>query len=1066
MIPVHDNSIYARSVGRSGSAMILVVVLTVLLSLIGLMFVLASRIEQATSASANVDRDLSAGVDAVVDRIEKVLVDDLFGAKRQARLCSGASENMPGTAVKYNERYDAAGNDDPWLMSINPGWSEVNTVSPDDLRNDIVTWSNVSDLYFDVYGISGFYVYGLMGPGMKVGPDLYYHSTNQIGAPQISSNSSLPKADADGDGVWDSIWVKLPNINSSKGQPIYSAVRILDNCAMLNLNTAFKLEATSDGQYLSAVDYERFRRGSDRDFQNAANDANLANRIRLARMVDPAATPDTVEQYHNRVILNIEKPDSTRYRLFDLADELEIRNRLLLTTAFEARFERLDVANYTLDAGGGLYAVPQIPFTDEAESPFVAGGKTYERTSFDGWKIRMSPVNFDDKSGAYYPPSAPNLDQEAKIDFRWKYDRRHICTFYSFDRNIRSGPDMILDPIVESLRTAYVQEVDPAAKAQKLAYLDTVMSVIWPANGSAADTRGLVIAPTPESRKAILHLLYALRAYYLRYGLMEEDSTLTIDQIRADLADPKHSRRLLNKAARKAAQVVANMIDYLDDTTGSTPGPFYSSTPYNFGSQRNPDPTFIDEALVRQLIREASRTVSGNTIDLSSDSRFDFGLDSHIVYGYERQPFISELYCSFSASGIGQFAVEFVNPYDQDIRLEGWRVIAGNPKSNPKILVFTASNSTVPKGTTNTPGRFVLRNTNWGVLPNNTPTCEWAQLGSGFVSNDVILLQRPIPDGKGGRTWLTVDGTTRDQVIQLIRDGTNTLKRDDRAWKFAQAQEVEIVRQTATHTLGQPNNVTIPGDKKSYQMPVADDNTATVSKPLSTLGDFDKILTLGSEWISADDPNAITHFMGLASNEGDVRTDIVSAPEVLRYVGFLNRPAGNLPGRININTASWEVIRAAIPPRTDFVKTGEDPQQFADNLAKAIVRVGSPSPFTSIADLFDTTKNSAIASLLTKWKDDPADNVGDPSMTDDIEERDWILSRMSNIFTVRSDTFTAYIAIRIGTPRVAINATDPSKTVVDVDADRHYIAIFDRSAVDQPDESPRLVALHRVPDAR
>lgn len=1054
MISVHKNSTYARSIGRTGSAMILVVVLTVLLSMIGLMFVLASRIEQATSVSANVDRDLSAGVDAVVDRIEKVLVDDLFGAKRQARLCSGASEKLPGTAVVYNERYDAAGNDDPWLMSVNPGWSELNTVSPDDFRNDIVTWSNVSDLYFDVFGISGFYVYGLMGPGMKVGPDLYYHSTNQIGAPQISSNSSLPKADADGDGVWDSIWVKLPNINSSKGQPIYSAVRILDNCAMLNLNTAFKLEATSDGQYLSALDYERFRRGGDRDSENASRDAQLADQIRKARMVDPAAVLDTVEQYHNRVILNIEKPDPARYRLFDLADELEIRNRLLLNTDYEARFERLDVANYTLDAGGGLYAVPRIPYTDDevSGSPFTVGSKTYTRTSFDVWKIRMNPVNFDDKSGAYYLPSAPKLDQEAKIDFRWKYDRRHVCTFYSFDRNIRSGPDMILDPVVESLRTAYVQEVDPAAKAQKLARLNIVMSVFWPANGSVVGTRDLTITNTFESRKAILHLLYALRAYYLRY----DNPELTVDQIRDDLADPKHPRRLLNKAARKAAQVVANMIDYLDDTS-ATFGPLV---------QINSDPTLIDEAHVRQLISDTSRNLSNNTIDLSTDSRFDFGLDSHIVYGYERQPFISELYCRKVATGIDRFAIEFVNPYDQDIRLEGWRVVVGNPKNSPRMLVFPAGSSTVPKGTTTAPGRFVLRNTNWGALPNATPTHEWAQLAGSFIVNDVILLQRPIPDGKGGKTWLTVDGTAPDQVVQLNRDGTNTLKRDDRAWKFAQAQEAKIDLQTATETLGRDNNVTIPGGKKSYQMPVADDNTATASKPLSTLGDFDKILTLGSEWISADDPNAITHFMGLASNEGDVRTDIVSAPEILRYVGFLNRPTGNLPGRININTAPWEVIRAAIPPRTDFVKTGEDPQQFADNLAKAIVRVGSPSPFTSIADLFDTTKNSAIASLLTKWKDDAADNVGDPSMTDDIEERDWILSRMSNMFTVRSDTFTAYIAIRIGTPRVAINTTDPSKTVVDVDADRHYIAIFDRSAVDRPDESARLVALHQLPDAR
>ncbi len=1062
MIPITETSIHALGKRRSGSALILVVVLTVLLSLIGLMFILASRIEQATSASVSVERDLSAAADSVVDRINKVLVDDLFGARRQARLCSGASENVPGTAVAYNERYDSPGTMDPWLMSVNPGWSEIDTVSPADLRNDIVTWFNLSDLYFDIFGISGFNVYGLMGPGMKVGPDLYYASTALAGTPQISSNIGLPKADADGDGVWDSIWIKLPNINSSKGEPIYSAVRILDNCALLNLNTAFKLEATSDGPYLSALDYERFRRGGDRNDDRPADDVPLADRIRKARMADPAAVLDTVAQYHNRVILKIEKPDPARYRLFDLADELELRNRFLLSSSFESRLERRDVANLTFDAGvpgvggGGLYSALFIPVTDESRTITVSTG-SYTRTKFDEWKIRMNSANFDDKSGAYYLPSAPAPDQEPEIDFRWKYDRRHVCTFYSFDRNIRSGPDMILDPIVESLREAYLRQVDPSVKAQRLAMLDTVMAVFWPANGSVVATRDLVIDNTPESRRAILQLLYALRAYYLRYGLIKENSILTLDQIRADLADPAHPRRLLNKAARKAAQTVANMIDYLDDTS-ATLGPLF---------QKNSDPTFINEAVVRQLVSDVSRNASNNSIDLSSDPRYDFGLGSHVVYGYERQPFISELYCTFSSSGIGRFAVEFVNPYDQDISLTGWRIVAGNPKNNPRTLVFPPSNITVPKGTTTAPGRFVLRNTNWGVLPNSTPTYEWAQLASGFFVDDVILLQRPIPDGKGGTTWLTVDGTPKDQISPLVIDGTHTSKRDDRAWKFARANE--FVRDQGSETLGSPNNATIPGGKKSYQMPVADDNTATVSRPLTTLGDFEKILTLGSEWIAADDPNAITHFMGLASNEGDVRTDIVSAPEILRYVGFLNRPAGNLPGRININTAPWEVIRAAIPPRTDFVKAGDkweaDPKKFADELARTIARVGTPAPFESIADLVNSSKHADIAALLTKWKDDPSDNVGDPSMTDDIEERDWILSRMSNIFTVRSDTFTAYIAIRIGTPRVVPDA-NPASRVVDVDADRRYIAIFDRSAVDRPDESPRLVALHRVSDPR
>lgn len=1042
--------------------MILVVVLTVLLSMIGLMFILASRIEQATSLSANVDRDLAAGVDSVTVRINKVLVDDLFGPKRDRGLCDGDTKDALGN-LGINERFDYAGDQDRWLSSLSPEWDERPPAgvdsSPDDVRDDVYDWRHLSDLYYDVLGVVRPGFPGLAGleVGWTVGPNLY----SVDGGPFPRFQNNMVVSDADGDGVWDSIWVKLPNISTAKGEPIYSAVRIIDNCAMLNLNTAFKLEATSEGQYLSAVDYERFRRGNDRDNDVPANDILLADRIRRARMVDPAAILDTVQQYHDRLIMNIEKPDPTRYRLFDLTDELEIRNRFLLTSGFEARFERPDISNRTFDAGGNSYAVKMIPFndTEDDDSPFTVGGTTYTRTSFDGWKIRMNQANFDDKSGANYNATEP------KLNFRWEYDRRHVCTFYSFDRNIRSGPDLVLDPVVQTLRTDYQQELDQADKADKLIVLNTVRSVFWAPNGSTASTRDLVIANTPESRKAILQLLYALRAYYLRYG----DPTLTVDQIKADLADPKHPKQLLSKAARKAAQTVANMIDYLDDTSATTPGPFFDG---NYGGQRNPGPTFIDETLVRQLVQEVSvevsKTLSNNTktLDISSDARYAFGLGSHVVYGYERQPFLAEIYREFNGTAGGNvaFAIELCNPYKTPINLNGWQIRLGKT-DYPLNATFV-----VPAGDTNALGRLIL----WGASPGYTVPLNGASnrqisnfgIGIPLVTNDSIVLHRPVPDiaNPTNKVMLAVDWIPPAQVNQILAAaGTRSSKRDDRNWCFAVAASYIT---DVSPSLGQPNNATIPSAKKGYQMPVADDNTATVSKPIATLGDFDKILTIGSEWISAADPNAVTSFVGLASNEGDVRTDIVSAPEILGYVGFLNRPAGNLPGRININSASKEVIRAAIPPKPSFVKTGDDPQKFADDLATAIARTGQAPPFSSLADLVDSTKFPIIAALLTKWVTDSADNVGDPSMTDDIEERDWILSRLSNIFTVRSDTFTAYIAVRIGAPRYVINNSDPKKTFVDIDADRRYIAIFDRSAVDQPDQSPRLLALHPVPDPR
>ena len=85
---------------------------------------------------------------------------------------------------------------------------------------------------------------------------------------------------------------------------------------------------------------------------------------------------------------------------------------------------------------------------------------------------------------------------------------------------------------------------------------------------------------------------------------------------------------------------------------------------------------------------------------------------------------------------------------------------------------------------------------------------------------------------------------------------------------------------------------------------------------------------------------------------------------------------------------------------------------------------------------------------FTQMMSDP--NTGDATIGGDFEERDWILSRVANIFTVRSDVFTAYILVRIG-------HDGPQKRM---------IAIFDRSGVFSPMDKPRLVALHPVPDPR
>ena len=158
---------------------------------------------------------------------------------------------------------------------------------------------------------------------------------------------------------------------------------------------------------------------------------------------------------------------------------------------------------------------------------------------------------------------------------------------------------------------------------------------------------------------------------------------------------------------------------------------------------------------------------------------------------------------------------------------------------------------------------------------------------------------------------------------------------------------------------------------------------------------------------------------------------------MLDYICFMNRPEGNLPGRININTATMEVIRAAIPPVDEWNPDCND-------LAIEIIdHRNNKGPFEKISDLLNVAG-------VKQFETDPNDNAGDTEMGDDFQERDWILSRVANTFTVRSDVFTAYILVRIG-------ENGPQKRM---------IAIFDRSDVYSPQDKPKLVALHPVPDPR
>jgi len=130
-----------------------------------------------------------------------------------------------------------------------------------------------------------------------------------------------------------------------------------------------------------------------------------------------------------------------------------------------------------------------------------------------------------------------------------------------------------------------------------------------------------------------------------------------------------------------------------------------------------------------------------------------------------------------------------------------------------------------------------------------------------------------------------------------------------------------------------------------------------------------------------------------------------------------NGPGENavgIEGLVNINTASWKVL-SCLPMLDDLAEN--------QNLAKAIVAYRAANgPFKTFFDLYKVPEFKAASDAVTAdGSSDPDDEDGDISpkgqgntdgVRKDFEERFLLLNRISNLVTLRSDSFTCYLMIQ------------------------------------------------------
>ena len=348
------NKKFSKNTLSAGSALILAVVLTSLLAIVGVLFVMVSRVDKMATSAISENKELDLAVETVVAKISRELVLD-----------------VPGIAAQ--EYYDFPDVNDTWLASLEPYRDGTD-----------YKWRQISDVYYK------------LDPNLVLQAEIVpeYQPAGVMGEGTI--------ADADGDGVADSRWIIIPDMTGSKGKPIYAAIRIVDNGAMLNVNTAYKFD-------LSDPNATIFDIGGSSQWQinlmalagrpGEPPTATEENDLLTARAnPDLGLDPRDWRSYEENFIWNYSESNGP-YTPFDISDELELRYRFLLNHG--------DI-DTRLEQWGGEFR------KDTISTPVASAG-----VPLDSWFKRAC----DDGS----------------LDPNYAY--RHIATTYNMDRIINpAGP--------------------------------------------------------------------------------------------------------------------------------------------------------------------------------------------------------------------------------------------------------------------------------------------------------------------------------------------------------------------------------------------------------------------------------------------------------------------------------------------------------------------------------------------------------------------------------------------------------------------------------------------------
>jgi hypothetical protein len=1123
---------------RRGSALLLALVLTMALFIMGLVFVSTTQTEKETVSRVDELQTLDTAVDTVIGRINTVLVDDLI--YKDPIL---GDEMLDGTGDSQginekNEYYDYPGPDDPWLASLEPMLLSDNGTPTND-TDDWYAWRHISDIYDNNFGINPSALY--FDPDDKsntsqwdstVSLAFWVRSTFGIPPQSVSTvarivsdkdstecikdnadTSTEPdiwlwgaRADADGDGVADSRWVKVPNLTGPRGQNVYTAVRIIDNGGMININTAFRdpsgLTTTPgewDGSRLSHVNLEGIMASTESGTLGELQGWRYGTITTTRPDLDDYANDEQYDDNVSQRIMNplrIPGPPVEVYMPFDITDELELRNRVFMASPVTSSCET--IWPVTFNPGPGNVGI---------ELPYTIGD------SLKNWYYKLKP-------------DIDQPDWQTGDFIIHYYNRRFFSTTYNFDRVI--VPKMVDDA---PAWTALTMPSDLKVQWQNWNHWDEVQSDKWLYQPVCVND--IAAKPTPENLKLLAAAIW----------LALPDSPTNSPAEGFQYSPPGYNPVWTMTRDELACQLAVNLVDYIDNdpdstsmaiTVGAMNYTYYGFEPENkvyiskiakgaYKDHLNAHGGGIDKiynCYAVELYNPSSNDIdiedwkfdiNGTPIDISTAAITVVPATATLVFTGSDNAAAADPDTIFGLVGAGIDLASFIFNLNDKI-----------------ALLDKADGCPVDAIDTGTP---VL------TPPDDDSMANYLERG------DWILNER-MPVWDTTTSWVLPGNlgsfapvaSAPDKNISKIAIGNRD---DDELPNVGEAFLVFGIGARREGNASPYNYRTLPEWLNSFSdRPNDDMKTIDAGRINPVHIDFVNIsryLTVKNfnPFSDPDIDNDGNGKIGYASRDGidnDGQNGIDDPGEVALDDNYELMVAG----RININTAPWFVI-AQLPWVVDPslpLKVGGKDNEDRCKLARAIVAyrdlarvpnkeidysrqnshlnwnawtaldaanqyksrkfamglehtdddISREDPgFANITELINVTHSLKTVGLGSITYDeyydirrygrdedpagsgtpknnnesvphdpDPSPFFDEDDAANDLEERDVIFQRISNLITVRSDVFTAYIMVRVG-------ELGPQKRV---------IAIFDRSNVYNSGDTPKLVALHPVPDPR